>query len=61
MPAKRETDLNLQERKCHENQEKKWRAVKRRYDDKKESVKQYIKEKYVEKWTSNITYKKAKS
>ena len=48
MPAKRETALNLQERKCHENPEKKCRAVKRRYDDKKESVKQYIKEKYVE-------------
>ena len=32
----------------------------RKNDDEKESVKQYIKEKYLENGTSNIAYKKAK-
>ena len=32
--------------------------MKRRYDDKKESVKQYIKEKYVKNGTSDNVYKK---
>ena len=41
-------------------QEKKRHAVKMRYDDKKESVKQCIKEKYVKNWTSIIAYKKAR-
>ena len=43
---------NLQ--KYYENLEKKRQLVKRRYDDKKESIKQYMKEKYVENRTSNI-------
>ena len=44
--SKMEEDLNLQ-KKNHENPGKKRQAVKMRYDDKKESVKQCIKEKYV--------------
>ena len=39
--------------------QKRKETVKRIYDDKKKSVKQYIKEKYVENRTSNIAYKKA--
>ena len=38
---------------------KEWQ-VQKRYDDKKESIKQYKKEKYVENRTSDITYQKAK-
>ena len=34
--------------------------MNKRFDDKKEFVKQYIKEKYVENRSSNIAYKKAK-
>ena len=34
--------------------------MKRRHDDKKESVKQYKNEKYVENQTSNIAYKRVK-
>ena len=46
--SKMEEDLNLKKKKRnHENPGKKRQAVKMRYDDKKESVKQYIKEKYV--------------
>ena len=37
--AKWQKDLNLQIGKYHENPEKKKQAMKRRYDDKKESVK----------------------
>ena len=48
LSAKQQRDLNLQNRKCHENPEKKKQAEKRRYDDKEESVKQYTKEKHVE-------------
>ena len=43
----------------HNDLEKKWRAVKMCYDNKKESKKQCKKEKYVKNWTSSITYKKA--
>ena len=56
LSAKRQRDFNLQKRKYHPHPKKR-QAVKRRYDDKKESVKQYIKEKYVENRTSNIAYK----
>ena len=44
--SKMEEDLNLQKR-IMKIQGKKRQAVKMRYDDKKESVKQCIKEKYV--------------
>ena len=43
LSKKRQRDLNLQKEKY--NPEKKRQAVKRKYDDKKESVKQYIKDK----------------
>ena len=51
LPAKRQRYLNLLKRKYHENPEKKRQAMKKRYDDKKESIKHYIKEKYVENQT----------
>ena len=51
LSAKRHRDLNLQKRK-HENPEKKGQGVKRKYDDKKESVKRYMKKKI--KGESNI-------
>ena len=38
---------------------KEWQ-VQKRHDDKKESIKQYKKEKYAENRTSDITYQKAK-
>ena len=56
LSAKRQKDFNLQKRKYHQHPKKR-QAVKRRYDDKKESVKHYIKEKNVENRTSNIAYK----
>ena len=46
LSAKRQRILNLQKRNYHENPENKRKAENRRYDDKKESVKQYQKEKY---------------
>ena len=52
--------FNSSKKEYHENPEKKRQVVKTRCNDKKESVKQYKKEKYVKYQTSNIAYKKAK-
>ena len=49
LSAKWQRDLNLQKRKYHGNSEK--TGIEKRHDDKKEFVKQYIKEKYVENRT----------
>lgn len=44
LSAKWHRDLNLQKRNYPETPEKKKQAVNRRYDDKRESVKQYKKD-----------------
>ena len=59
MLAKWQRDLNLRKRK-NRNPEKKRQAGRSRYDDKKESVKQYIEEKYVENQTPDFVYTKYK-
>ena len=51
--ARRHRDLKAKKRKYHDEPEQKRQAVKKRCDDKKESIKQYKKEKYGK---SNIKY-----
>ena len=41
-------------------QKRKEQAVKKRYDDKSESIRQYCKEKYLMNQTSTLIYQKAK-
>ena len=56
--ARRERDLKPRKRKYHDDPEKK-RAVRERYD-KKETIKQYKKEKYQENRKLNTAYQKEK-
>ena len=54
--ARWERDLDVKKRKYHEDTEKKRQAVEMRYHDKKESIKQYKKQKYLENQTPNSRY-----
>ena len=63
MSAKRQRDLNTKKEDISMYQydrEKKKQAVKKRYDSKKESMKQCEKEKCVKNRTLNISFKKAR-
>ena len=51
--------MAAKKRKYHEDTEKKIQAVKKRHD-KKETIKQCKKQKYLENPTPKITYQKAK-
>ena len=57
LSAKWQRDLKAKKRKYHDGPVKKRQALKKRYEDKKESIKQYKKEKCVENRTSNIIRK----
>ena len=50
--------MNARKRKYHDDPEKKRKAVRERCYDKKETIKQYKKEKYHENWKLNTHIRK---
>ena len=60
MSARQERDLDIKKRKHHPDLKKKCQAGKKRYLDKKESIKQNEKQKYLENPTPENKYQKAK-
>lgn len=54
LSAKWYRNLNAKKEIYHDDPEEKIQHAKKRFDDKKESIAQYIKEQYVEDQTSNI-------
>ena len=52
--------MDTKKRKCHNDPEKKRDAAKKCYNNKKESIKNYKRGKYLENQTLKIMYQKAK-
>ena len=60
LSARRRRDLKAKKRKYYDEPEQKSQTVIKRYENEKESIKQYKKEKYAENRISNITYQKVR-